>query len=125
MDQQKNWSKMMGGFIDLSNQIFGEWTVLSRAAVIKSNQAAWNCECSCGARKVIAGHNLRRGNSLCCRSCASKHKQLKPYESGFNRLLRRSEERKIPCPITYEEFISFTTLDKCHYCGIDIWWEPF
>jgi|SRR5208282_2139675 len=67
-----------------------------------------------------------------CRSCASSRhckenlhpRQLKrPFESLYNSgLLRRARISGIPVLLTYEEFLEFTTIDQCHYCGGFVPW---
>lgn len=45
-------------------QVFGGWTVISRAAFGK-----WDCRCKCGRVYSVAGGNLKSGHSTCCRIC--------------------------------------------------------
>lgn len=55
--------------IDLTNQIFGEWTVLREASKEeKKNKpgAYWLCKCSCGTQKIINGQCLRKQQSRSC-----------------------------------------------------------
>lgn len=51
---------------DLTGQVFGRWTVVSRSANDANRQAQWNCTCTCGASKVVNGGNLRTGKSVSC-----------------------------------------------------------
>lgn len=63
--------------------------------------------------------------------CQSKDRVCRPYESLYNHSKRRavegsnrSEGRK--WTITYEEFLVFTKVKRCHYCGeTNIWPLPF
>lgn len=51
------------------NTKFGRWMVLSPAGArlhTKSHPALWNCVCHCGTRRVIAGTDLRCGNTRSC-----------------------------------------------------------
>jgi hypothetical protein len=50
---------------DLTGKIFGRLTVTSRAESLK-NFAAWNCQCQCGATKVVRGTALRTGQTVSC-----------------------------------------------------------
>lgn len=50
---------------DLSNQKFGEWTVLYQAKS-KNNHSYWHCRCSCGKEKDVASNSLQSGKSLSC-----------------------------------------------------------
>ena len=53
--------------IDLTNQVFGKWTVLYKTN--KRNVGGviyWHCRCECGKEKDVLGTSLRRGKSLSC-----------------------------------------------------------
>lgn len=55
--------------IDLSGQVFGRLTVLSRATVRLKGNAVWVCRCSCGTEKEVRGTHLRNGDVKSC-GCA-------------------------------------------------------
>lgn len=55
----------MGKFIDLTGQVFGEWTVLSYAGV-KGKNSYWLCRCSCGKEQEVRGTHLRSGQTKSC-----------------------------------------------------------
>lgn len=55
-----------GRFKDISDKVFGRLTVLSVAGKNGAGLYIWNCRCSCGTLCVIAGSNLRRGNTKSC-----------------------------------------------------------
>ena len=55
----------MGKFIDLTGQVFGEWTVLSYAGV-KGKNSYWLCRCSCGKEQENRGTHLRGGQTKSC-----------------------------------------------------------
>ncbi|MCB1484853.1 MAG: hypothetical protein KDJ17_08165 [Hyphomicrobiaceae bacterium] len=68
----------MGKLIDLTGRVFGEWTVLRKAASLY--QPMWDCICSCGVKRTVSGANLRAGlstNCGCQRSHSSKHGHAK------------------------------------------------
>jgi hypothetical protein len=49
--------------------------------------------------------------------------QLKrPFEGLYNTLLKRAKDRGILASLTYEEFLRFTEVTNCHYCGSEIPW---
>lgn len=58
--------------IDLTGQTFGKLTVLGRAPNIiggtteKRSRRAYYCRCECGAKKIVSGDNLKRGNTKSC-----------------------------------------------------------
>lgn len=53
--------------IDLTNQIFGKWTVLYKSEKRSVNGGVyWHCKCECGNEKDVLGQSLRSGKSLSC-----------------------------------------------------------
>lgn len=50
--------------IDLSGQVFGHLTVLSRVSA--TGQAKWLCRCKCGAERTYPGYELRNGHIKSC-----------------------------------------------------------
>lgn len=50
--------------MDISNQRFGRWTVLSHAGL-----HLWNCRCDCGNAKSVDAGSLRSGRSNGCIKC--------------------------------------------------------
>lgn len=57
--------------IDLTNQVFERWTVISRAPSNKRGETMWNCRCKCGKEKIVNGYSLRNGTSKSC-GCLQK-----------------------------------------------------
>lgn len=51
---------------DLTGQVFGHWTVLAPAESGTGGRKRYLCRCSCGAERVVAAQNLRRGLSTSC-----------------------------------------------------------
>src|SRR6516225_8478332 len=51
---------------DITSQRFGNLLVVGRAGSNARGAATWNCICSCGNSAVIAGCNLRGGNTSSC-----------------------------------------------------------
>ena len=56
----------MGNLIDLTGQRFGRLTVIERTGSDCIGQAMWRCRCDCGNMTVVAGGNLRTGNTRSC-----------------------------------------------------------
>lgn len=52
--------------IDLTNQIFGDLTVISRAENNYDNKAQWLCQCTCGNTRIVLGKKLRSGEITHC-----------------------------------------------------------
>lgn len=55
---------------DLTDQIFGRLTVVSRASDNKSGKTRWNCKCICGKETVVHATALKSGASTSCRCLA-------------------------------------------------------
>lgn len=58
--------------IDLTDQKFGEWTVLGRSLKSLNKSAYWRCRCSCGDERDIQSASLRSGGTTMCKPCRSK-----------------------------------------------------
>jgi hypothetical protein len=58
----------MPKFIDLTNKIFGKWTVIEMAGRDKRGQIFWLCECNCELKtiKTVKGAALTSGRSTNC-----------------------------------------------------------
>lgn len=74
----------MGNFIDLTNKVFGELTVIKREEdrIQPSGQHCrmWLCKCKCGNECIVSGQNLRNGHTKSCghiqkESTAKAHKK--------------------------------------------------
>jgi len=81
--KKKHWAeglKVNTGLMDLTGQVFGRLTVLSRAGHIYGTHTAWLCECSCPAKtqKVITAQSLRNGRSKSCGCLARGEGLVKP-----------------------------------------------
>jgi hypothetical protein len=53
-------------FIDITGQVFGRWTVMSRALNNRRGNPQWHCRCECGTEAVVLSGNLREGKTLSC-----------------------------------------------------------
>lgn len=61
----------MSKVVDLTGQTFNRLTVLKRVENNSHGQAMWECKCECGNHRIVAGYNLRNGNSRSC-GCIKK-----------------------------------------------------
>ena len=69
----------MPNIIDETGHQYGQLTVIKREGT-KRGQAAWLCQCSCGNTTIVAGHDLRAGNTKSC-GC-QKYKGLEIQNQG-------------------------------------------
>jgi hypothetical protein len=104
------------------NKVFGDWTVMSEAPTDRFGIRSWNCVCKCGKNSVVGGSILRKGRSTGCKVCANI--RTKPYEVLYKRLVKVSERRKIKV-MSYEDFLSFTEIEECVYCGETVSWIKY
>ena len=57
----------MGKVIDMTNQKFGKWTVISKDPKKYSDrEIRWVCKCDCGTIRSVRGTALRNGSSKSC-----------------------------------------------------------
>ncbi len=47
-----------------------------------------------------------------------------PFKAVHNELIKNCTRRKLTLSITYKDFLTFTKVDKCHYCNNEIKWHP-
>lgn len=87
--------------IDLTGRKFGRLKVVDQAETIKQ-KIHWNCMCSCGNKKAINGHSLRKGlsKSCGCLQVESRYKhgmsntsEFKTWASMLFRCLNKSDRK--------------------------------
>lgn len=108
--------------INLLGRTFGDWSVLQEAGRDTDRCVLWLCRCVCGVERPVNSRNLLHGGSLGC-GCTKKGLRLRPYEALYNTIKRLNPDKGIK--LTYEEFVGFTKLTQCHYCGANIRWAEF
>ena len=117
---------------DLTGQRFGSLLVVEQtvsAKYRKGTRARWNCVCDCGQYCAVLGQSLIKNST---KSCGCLRKEVtrtrvsaRPFEGAFNRLCREGIRRGYVVTLTYEEFLVFTGILSCHYCGVQIDWNPY
>jgi hypothetical protein len=85
--------------------------------------SSWVCRCKCGRIRSVRTSNLVRGSSRNC-GCERKVYRKRPYESLYHRFVRKNEKR-FPVKLSYEEFVAFTKISECHYCGSIVKWSEY
>jgi hypothetical protein len=120
------WHRIMDKRIqNLSGKMVGNWKVLSLTNKRMNRGAIWLCECQCPlkTRALRSQQALMHGKNN--QSCGCKRRNIKrPYEALFNELRdgHRWDRNGRKCLLTYEEFVSFTKEDRCHYCHAKVTW---
>jgi hypothetical protein len=116
---------------ELKGRVFGRLTVL-RAATRKSfRNWQWVCKCECGKETIVSATLLVRGKTKSCgcfrRDVISNLRRcLRPYESSYKLLISDNNKRKKhKVDLTFEEFLEFTKINVCHYCGDKIEWHQY
>jgi hypothetical protein len=100
---------------------FGRLEVLDFVGVINKH-AIWRCKCDCGKFVNRDGSQMRYGYQKSCGCWCGKRR---PYESTYNMLVHAAIRRNKPCSLTYEEFLTFIAVKKCHYCNENVVWKMY
>lgn len=89
---------------DLRGQAFGHLTVTGFAG-IHNKQAAWYCDCSCGAKRVVGEYNLKRGIAQSCGHTRSKggtvNGKRTPEYTAWENMISRCER---PSAINFDNY---------------------
>ena len=92
-------------------------------------QTTYICQCDCGevverpAGVLVSGWTRSCG---CLRKIKNRDtKRKKPFSGAYRRLLYYANRSGKTCSITYEDFLEFTKIEVCEYCGDRIKWEPY
>ena len=73
----------------------------------------------------VTGADLVKPIGSGTRSCGCQRRdnsRKRPYEYIFNLLVRVANGRGM-MTMSYEEFLVFTAVPECHYCGVAIVWN--
>lgn len=122
--------------MDRVGQTFGNWKVISAAKPVHYEcktytrfHRRWLCECQCvkKTKKTVSDNQLMSGGGIeCCSFRWTNGKAAKrPYEALFNLLIHAAKHRGIPADLTYEQFLIFTSITSCHYCGEVVSWKKY
>ncbi len=102
----------------------GQRTLLALMGINEHGRRSWKTQCACGAIVCCTTEQAKR--SLRCIKCGHKGprpwRKKRPFEVTYNALRQRGRH---PVLISYEQFIEFTKIQECHYCGTPVLWEPY
>ncbi len=63
-------------FMDLKDQQFECWTVLS---LVSRDPSMWLCRCRCGIERIVSSQNLREGRSPSCGCLRKERESIRRY----------------------------------------------
>lgn len=94
------------------------------------NKTIYIFECSsCGKEMPKDGHGIRTHTGLCTK-CVKRTNH--PYQRIYNNMLSSINStnskygRDCPVSLSFEEFLIYTDIGVCHYCGLDnIRWAEY
>jgi hypothetical protein len=111
--------------VDLTNQVFGQLTVLKRADFKKPGGAYWDCLCTCGSVYPVMSQALRNGHQTRCTDCVHRVSgnigRRASYLYGCYRLAasrKGKKARPLPFELTPEHFLVLIS-GNCFYCGVE------
>lgn len=118
----------MSNFQDLIGKRFNNLTVIKRVANNKHGGIMWLCKCDCGKEMITRGRSLKINHTQSCGCLKSKKcKTLihfkRPYEWIYNSLVNSIKKRNYSIDFSYTDFLEFTKINKCYYCGDNIIWN--
>lgn len=104
---------------------FGNWFVVRRSTN-RGHHTRVLCRCICGTERVRTTSNVigRSLNTGC--GCVSS-RGTKPFETLYKLLRETAKSRggRLTCSLTYTQFLRFTKIADCHYCGAALNWKPY
>jgi hypothetical protein len=85
-----------------------------KCAYIKRDIVPWNKGIKSGL--VLTPEQKERHRN-------SQKARYNPYRYCYTMLKNQAKYRKLECLLTFDEFLEFTKINKCEYCGDNILWE--
>ncbi len=84
------------------------------------HQTVYIFMCECGSEVRSQAQYLERHSGKCVK-CAQFND---PFRAAYNELIKTCLRRNKDINITYEDFLKFTKIVRCHYCHSKIQWHP-
>jgi hypothetical protein len=106
---------------DLLGMRFGKLLVVAELLHkdVEGTHRKWLCLCDCGGHCEALSAYLKRSKDNC--GCVNKTPKKRPYEAIYNRLVWSASKRGLKV-LSYEDFLPFTKITECNYCGSPITW---
>jgi hypothetical protein len=79
-----------------------------RQATMKTTNTQVLCPCGCSRTYTITAHV-----------------KFRPYESLYKQLKTSAARRRHVVDMSFEDFLTFVHIDKCHYCSKPIFFIPY
>jgi hypothetical protein len=113
--------KLIRSKINLVNEKFGKWTVISYAFT-KNRSKHWNCICDCGKNQILQTRELRSGKSFGCRGCKHLRQMKTCFDQMWYRISARARnlDREINIDKQYVLDLFNLQKGKCALTGLDI-----
>src|ERR1035437_7978169 len=106
---------------DLTNKRFGKLRVVKHAYT-KKNMNWWECKCDCGETAIVNAGHLGSKKIISCGCYRRAYNSLQPYQWMYNSMARVSKRKNHSDIMSFEDFLTFTNIYKCYYCGYRIQW---
>lgn len=111
---------------DLTGKRFGRLVVIKHAYLNPAHhQNYWECKCDCGNTTTVNSGHLGTKKVISCGCYRREYQRLKPYEWMYNAILRTAQRKNHLNTMSYDDFLTFIDIDKCHYCNHDIQWSKY
>lgn len=105
-------------------RVYGRLTVVEEVDKINHSRR-YKCLCICGQYTEVSANNLVTGKVVSC-GCALKGcNRQRPFQWLYTRLMTTEQVGVRGTDISYEDFIGYTDIKKCHYCDVDITWTEY
>jgi hypothetical protein len=109
---------------DLTGQTIGRRTVLGPVER-KDHRSYWSVQCGCGSINEVRTDGIYRPCVVCSHINRKQYKlRSRPFEARYNAWTKRARKR-YAVSITYEQYVSLTEIQKCHYCDAPITWAAY
>lgn len=111
--------------LELKGRIFGRLQVLKEHP--HPTNTCWLCLCSCGNSVVVRTSKLTTGWTRSCGCLRNENvsARIRPFECLYKGLVWNAFAKFGRVELSYEEFLTFTIIDKCHYCEAPVYWTKF
>ena len=115
----------MPKFLNRTGLKYGRLTAI---CLVSRKPVIWECLCVCGKITQAKSTNLGGDKPHSTRSCGCLRDETagaRYRQRPFEWLYKIVVSRKHWIDLSYEEFLEFTDVKSCHYCGIELIWNKY